>query len=59
MRTVSRHTDKLSECLAAVRAADVCQVSTVPTMFGGQQSQTLAVQLVCTYTYLRIIIKVL
>jgi len=49
MRTVSRHSDKLSECLAAVRTSDVQrQAKTVPTMFGGKHSQTLAVQLVCT-----------
>jgi len=48
MRTVSRHADRLSECLSAVRSADVRQANTVPTMFAGEQSQTLAVQLVCT-----------
>jgi len=44
MRTVSRHADKLSECLSVVKTADIRQV---PTMFAGEQSQTLAVQLVC------------
>ena len=52
MRTVYRHADKLSECLAAVKTSDVTQVNTVPTMFGGERSQTLAVQLVCVlYQY--------
>ena len=45
MRTVSRHADMLSECLSVVKTADIRQV---PTMFAGEQSQTLAVQLVCT-----------
>jgi len=48
MRTVCRHADRLSECLSAVKTADVRKVSTVPTMFGGDYSQRLAVQLVCT-----------
>jgi len=48
MRSVSRHTDKLSECLAAIMSSDHCQQVSigVPTMFAGQQS--LAIQLVCT-----------
>ena len=48
MRTVHRHVDKLSECLSAVSVGDIRPVNTVPTMFAGQRSQTLAVQLVCT-----------
>ena len=51
MRTVCRHTDRLSECLSAVRTSDVRQVNTVPTMFAGQRSQTLAVQLVCVFRH--------
>ena len=45
MRTVHRHSDRLSECLSALKAADTRRV---PTMFAGEQSQSLAVQLVRT-----------
>jgi len=45
MRTVHRHSDKLSDCLSAVKAADSRRV---PTMFAGERSQSLAVQLVGT-----------
>ena len=51
MRTVHRHSDKLSECLAAVKSADTRQLNSVPTMFAGEHSQSLAVQLVCAFLY--------
>ena len=62
MRTVSRHADRLTECLSVVKTADIrhadrlseclsvvktADIRQVPTMFAGEQSQTLAVQLVC------------
>ena len=47
MRTVHRHSDKLSECLSAVRTVDSRLLTTVPTMFAGERLQMFAVQLVC------------
>jgi hypothetical protein len=49
MRTVRRHGDRLPECLATISGGK--KIDTVPTMFGGTQSQSLAVQLMVMLEY--------